>query len=166
MTRASVYERVTEGIVHELEEGAAPWVKPWSGGGNPMVPYNATSQRRYSGVNVLLLWDAALTRGYPSNAWLTFRQALGLGGHVKKGEHGCSIVYASSFTKRETDEASGEERDRQVPFLKSYSVFNIEQTEGLPETMYAVVEPKPLEDAIACRVPRYLGPESDCDWDM
>jgi antirestriction protein ArdC len=148
MTRASVYERVTEGIVRELEEGVAPWVKPWSGGGNPMLPYNTTSQRRYSGVNVLLLWGAALTRGCRSNAWLTFRQALGLGGHVKKGEHGCSIVYASSFTKRETDEASGEERDRKVPFLKSYSVFNVEQTEGLPAHMYAVVEPKPLEDAL------------------
>jgi antirestriction protein ArdC len=77
MTRASVYERVTEGIVRELEQGVAPWAKPWSGGGNPMVPYNATTQRRYRGVNVLLLWDAALTNGYRSNAWLTFRQALG-----------------------------------------------------------------------------------------
>jgi antirestriction protein ArdC len=53
-----------------------------------------------------------------------------------------------SFTKRETDEASGEERDRKVPLLKSYSVFNIEQTEGLPVHLYAVAEPKPLEDAL------------------
>jgi antirestriction protein ArdC len=148
MTRPSVYERVTEAIVVELEKGVAPWVKPWTGGGNPMLPYNATSQRRYSGVNVLLLWEAALARGYRSCSWITFRQASGLGGHVKKGEHGCSIVYASSFTKHETDESSGEERDRKVPFLKGYTVFNVEQTEGLPAQVYQVAEPKPLDEAI------------------
>jgi antirestriction protein ArdC len=148
MARPSVYERVTESIVAELEKGVAPWVKPWSGGGSAMMPYNATSQRRYSGVNVLLLWDAALSRGYRSCAWLTFRQAMGLGGHVKKGEHGCSIVYASSFTKSDTDAKTGEETEKRIPFLKSYSVFNIEQTEGLPSQVYQVAEPKPLEDAL------------------
>lgn len=60
---------------------------------------------------------------------------------MKKGGRGCSIVYASSFTKRETDEVSGEERDKKVPFLKSYTVFNVEQTEGLPAHMYAVSDP-------------------------
>jgi antirestriction protein ArdC len=148
MARPSVYERVTESIVAELEKGVAPWVKPWSGGGSAMMPYNATSQRRYSGVNVLLLWDAALSRGYRSCAWLTFRQAMGLGGHVKKGEHGCSIVYASSFTKSDTDAKTGEETEKRIPFLKSYSVFNVEQTEGLPSQVYQVAEPKPLEDAL------------------
>ena len=148
MSHASVYERVTEGIVRELEQGVAPWVKPWSGGGSVRMPYNAISERRYSGVNVLLLWSEAMVKGYRSNAWLTFRQARGLGGHVKKGSQGCGVVYASSFTKRETDEASGEERDRKVPFLKSYTVFNVEQTEGMPEHVYAVAEPKPLADAI------------------
>ena len=148
MTRPSVYERVTESIVAELEKGVAPWVKPWTGGGNPMMPYNATTQRRYSGVNILLLWDAALSHGYRSSAWLTFRQASGIGGHVKKGEHGCSIVYASSFTKNDTDSATGEETEKRIPFLKSYSVFNVEQTEGLPSQVYQVAEPKPLEEAI------------------
>jgi antirestriction protein ArdC len=85
MTRESVYERVTEDIVRELEQGVAPWLKPWSGGGSMGIPYNATSQRRYSGVNVLLLWATALERGYRSDAWLTFRQALGLGGAREAG---------------------------------------------------------------------------------
>jgi antirestriction protein ArdC len=148
MTRTSVYERVTDGIVAALEEGVAPWVKPWSGGGSAGMPYNATSQRRYSGVNVLLLWEAGLREGYRSDAWLTFRQAQGLGGHVKRGEHGTFIVYASSFTKQDTNAATGEEVERQIPFLKSYTVFNVEQTEGLPANMYAAVEAKPIDDAI------------------
>jgi antirestriction protein ArdC len=150
MTRESVYEHVTEGIVRELEQGVAPWVKPWSGGGSVGMgmPYNATSQRRYSGVNVLLLWATALERGCRSDAWLTFRQALGLGGHVKRGEHGCSVVYASTFSRTERDQDTGEERERKIPFLKSYTVFNVEQTEGLPSNMYAIVEPRPLDDAI------------------
>jgi len=80
MTRSSVYERVTEGIVRKLEQGVAPWVEPWSGGGGVSIPYNATSQRRYSGVNVLLLWSESMAKGDRSNAWLTFRQAIGLGG--------------------------------------------------------------------------------------
>jgi antirestriction protein ArdC len=108
MAHVSVYEEVTRKIIEELEQGTAPWVKPWQGGDVGM-PYNATSQRRYSGVNVLLLWGEGFAKGYRHNGWLTFKQARGLGGHVKKGSRGCSIVYASSFTKRETDEASGEE---------------------------------------------------------
>ena len=146
MARASIYERVTEEIVRELEQGTAPWVKPWEGGSAGM-PYNATSQRRYSGVNVLLLWGEAFAKGYRSQGWLTFKQARALGGHVKKGEHGCHVVYASSFTKHEQRE-DGEEEDRKIPFLKGYTVFNVAQTEGLPVQMYAVAEPKPLDDAI------------------
>ena len=77
MTRESVYEAVTGRVVRELEQGVAPWVKPWSGGGSAGMPYNATSQRRYSGINVLLLWEAGLRKGYRSDTWLTFRQAIG-----------------------------------------------------------------------------------------
>ena len=87
-------------------------------GGNPAVRYNATSQRRYSGVNVLLLWEAALTRGYRNPAWITFNQSNGLGGHVKKGEHATHIVYASTYTKRVRDATNGEESEERRPFLK------------------------------------------------
>ena len=148
MTHPSVYERVTEAILTELEKGVAPWVKPWSGGGSSALPYNATSQRRYSGVNVLLLWGEALERGYRNPAWITFNQAKGLGGHVKKGEHGCAIVYASTYTKRVRDATNGEEKEDWIPFLKFYTVFNVEQTEGLPSHLYPVAEPKPLAEAL------------------
>jgi antirestriction protein ArdC len=146
MSHATVYEEVTQKIIEELEQGTAPWVKPWQGGVGRM-PYNATSQRRYSGVNVLLLWSEAFRKGYRHHGWLTFKQARALGGHVKKGEHGCHVVYASSFTKHEQGE-DGEEQDRKIPFLKSYTVFNVAQTERLPSLIYAVPEKKPLDDAI------------------
>lgn len=147
MAHASVYEEVTQKIIKELEQGTAPWVKPWQGGDGGM-PYNATSQRRYSGVNVLLLWGAAFAKGYRHQGWLTFKQARALGGHVKKGEHGVHVVYASSVVRKERDETTGEEVEKKIPFLKGYTVFNVEQTEGLPATMYAVPEAKPLLDAI------------------
>lgn len=99
MSSASIYERVTAEIVRELEQGVAPWVRPWSEGTDALLPHNAVSERRYSGVNVLLLWQTALVKGYRNPAWLTFKQARTLDGHVQKGEHGRLVVYASTFTK-------------------------------------------------------------------
>jgi antirestriction protein ArdC len=148
MTQPSVYERVTDAIVRELAQGVAPWVRPWSRGGTPLLPYNATTQRRYSGVNILLLWGEALDKGYRNPAWITYHQAVELGGHVKKGEHGSHVVYASTFNKKVRDPASGEETDAKVPFLRFYAVFNVEQTAGLPTHLYEVGVPKPLPDAI------------------
>lgn len=131
----SVYETVTNRIVEELEQGTVPWVKPWK----TTLPYNAVSQRAYSGVNILLLWYTA----YGQPAWLTFKQARGLGGYVKKEEKSTHIVYASTYTKKGVD-SSGGETEEEIPFLKWYSVFNIEQCEGLPERLYQ--KPVPTTD--------------------
>lgn len=95
------------------------------------MPRNALSQREYTGVNVLLLW----AHQYPEAAWLTYRQARELGGYVRKAEKATQIVYASTYKKTKTDEA-GEEAEEEIPFLKWYSVFNVEQCEGLPERLY------------------------------
>jgi len=113
MAHVSVYEEVTRKIIEELEQGTAPWVKPWQGGDVGM-PYNATSQRRYSGVNVLLLWGEGFAKGYRHNGWLTFKQTRGLGGHVKKGSRGCHVVYASMFSRMEHDEDTGEEKEKKI----------------------------------------------------
>jgi antirestriction protein ArdC len=118
-----LHTEITNRIIAELEQGTAPWVKPWA----VPLPYNATTQRRYTGVNVLLLWDAP----YPRPAWLTFRQAALLGGHVRKGEHATPIVYVSKFVKGDGDD------EKVIPFLRRYYVFNVEQTEGLPDHLYA-----------------------------
>ncbi|RUX23881.1 DUF1738 domain-containing protein, partial [Mesorhizobium sp. M4A.F.Ca.ET.050.02.1.1] len=100
----------------------------------------------YQGINVLMLWAAAVEKGYATPFWLTFKQALDLGAHVRKGEKGSLVVYAGRITGTETDTATGEESETSIPFLKGYTVFNAEQVEGLPETYYA--RPAPRDETI------------------
>lgn len=139
--RASLYAEITDGIIAQLEAGCAPWVQPWdSSAAAPIgLPRNAVTGRAYSGVNILILWNAVTRFGFPTQRWLTFRQTLGLGGHVRKGARGVTVVYAARFTPerereraRETGEAPGS-----VPFLKRFTVFNVAQCEGLPERIEA-----------------------------
>ncbi|MBX9791040.1 MAG: ssDNA-binding domain-containing protein [Pirellulales bacterium] len=136
-TRTDVYERVTSKIVEALESGVRPWFQPWSvehAAGRITRPlrHNFTP---YKGINVLMLWAAAELQGYACPLWLTFNQARDLGGHVKKGEHGSPVVYASTFKKTDTNDA-GDEIEQEIPFLKQYTVFNVEQIEELPERFY------------------------------
>lgn len=144
--RASIYEAVTQSIIKELEQGTAPWIKPWKTGA-AMRPRSAVSQRPYGGVNVLILWSAAIEQGYANPAWLSYKQACDLGGHVKRGARGTRIVYVSTSkdTERRRD---GTEVQRRQYFLKAYTVFNIEQTEGLPEHLYAREAAIPIEEAL------------------
>jgi antirestriction protein ArdC len=85
----------------------------------------------YQGINTIMLWMAAVTNGYGSPHWFTFRQAKELGGNVRKGERGELVVYANRIIRTGTD-AKGEETERAIPFLKGYTVFNAEQCENLP----------------------------------
>jgi antirestriction protein ArdC len=99
-------------------------------------------------MNILLLWGEAMAKGYAAPIWMTFKQALELDAHVRKGEHGSLVVYANSITKTETNE-KGEDTEREIPFLKGYTVFNVEQIEGLPAHYYAQPEnPLPLSERI------------------
>ena len=98
--RVSLYEEITNKIITELEAGRLPWVQPW--GSNcvsaPLaMPKNAGTGRSYSGINVLILWGAVVQHGFATQSWLTFRQALSLGGNVRKGERGTTVVYADRF---------------------------------------------------------------------
>lgn len=138
--RASLYEEVTQGIIAQLEAGIFPWVQPWSSAKAGIgLPRNAGSGRAYSGINVLILWGAVIEGGYPSQDWLTFRQALAAGGCVRKGEKGRTVFYADRFVpKGEREGTSGEAHDgepRAIPFLKRFTVFNVAQCEGLPEKL-------------------------------
>jgi antirestriction protein ArdC len=140
--RADLYARVTGRIVADLEAGVRPWFKPWSAGhaaGRITRPlrHNGTP---YSGINVLLLWSEAMARGFTAPLWMTFRQALQLGAHVRKGETGSLVVYADRVIKKETDE-KGEDVERSIPFLKGYTVFNVEQIDGLPALYIAPAAP-------------------------
>lgn len=132
----TLHDTVTARIISELEAGRFPWVQPWaSSGGTPLgLPQNASTGRTYSGVNILLLWSAAVEQGRTSQRWLTFKQALALGGCVRKGEKGTMVVYADTFVpKAEQEKAAGSgEEARRVGFLKRFTVFHVDQCEGLP----------------------------------
>jgi antirestriction protein ArdC len=146
--RANLYDEVTVRIVSELEAGRFPWVQPWgkSGGTGPGLPRNALTGRAYSGVNILILWGAVIEHGFPSQSWMTFRQAQEAGGCVKKGERGQTVVYADRFTpEAEKQRAAREGGDaKAVPFLKRFTVFNIAQCEGLRPGLAS--DPGPLPE--------------------
>jgi antirestriction protein ArdC len=144
-SRADVYERVTTRILADLETGIRPWLKPWSAGhsdGRIVRPLRHNGLP-YNGINVLLLWGAAIDSGYTAARWMTFRQAVELGGFVRKGEHGSLVVYADRVTRTEQND-KGEDVEREIPFMKGYTVFNVEQIDGLPESYYdRPAAPKP-----------------------
>lgn len=144
-----LYQTVTDKILAELEAGAAPWVKPWSGGSfDTNMPHNAATKRAYSGINVVLLWSAQQAAGYPTARWLTFKQARDAGGHVRKGEKGTTVVFVSAIERTEED-ADGEEETRRIPFLKHFTVFNVAQCEGLPQSMIdGVAKPRNADERI------------------
>jgi antirestriction protein ArdC len=96
----------------------------------------------YSGINVLSLWASAMVQNFDAPIWMTFRQATELDGHVRKGEKGSLVVYADSITRKETDDKTGDEIEREIPFLKGYTVFNVDQIDGLPAVFYAKATPK------------------------
>lgn len=145
-----VYTRVTNRIIADLEKGIRTWMKPWAaehaaGKINRPLRHNGTP---YRGMNILLLWGEAVDKGYAAPIWMTFKQALELGANVRKGEHGSLVVYANTVTKTETNDA-GEDVEREIPFLKGYTVFNVEQIEKLPAHYYAQpVNPLPLSERI------------------
>lgn len=132
--KPDIYSEITTRIIADLEQGVAPWAKPWNSTGGAMtMPRNHSTSRAYSGINVLILWNAMATGGYSSNRWLTFKQAIDMGGNVRKGMKGTSIVYASSFVSvAERQKAAKDGRDeRQAFMLKRSTVFNVEQCDGL-----------------------------------
>lgn len=135
-TGSTLYSEVTDRIIAELEAGTLPWVKPWDDGRAPLgLPRNAGTDRRYSGINVLILWHTLFERGYQSQRWLTYRQAVAMGGHVRKGEQGTTVCYADKFTPKGGEEAREPDGDnpRQIAFLKRFTIFNVDQCEGLPD---------------------------------
>jgi len=146
--RASLYDEITGKIIAELEAGRFPWAQPWSTSAAvaPLgLPKNAGTGRAYSGINILILWGAVVQHGFPGQGWLTFRQALSLGGNVRKGEHGTTVVYADRFVPEDEKQRARdtEEEAQAIPFLKRFTVFNVAQCDGLPEDIAVAVPPPP-----------------------
>ncbi len=146
--RTSLYQEITDKIIAELEAGRLPWVQPWGSSAvqAPLaMPKNAATQRRYSGINVLILWGAVVQHGFPGQSWLTFRQALSLGGNVRKGERGTTVVFADRFIPDQERARAREQGDEPyaIPFLKRFTVFNVTQCDGLPADLITVPPPVP-----------------------
>ena len=136
--RVDIYARVTNAIIADLENGVRPWHRPWNAehaAGRINRPLRANGQP-YKGINVLMLWESAARQGFAAPIWMTFKQAKELGANVKKGEKGSLVVYADKMTKTEASD-DGEEATRDIYFMKGYTVFNVDQVEGLPGHFYA-----------------------------
>ena len=155
--KQDIYARVTAKIVAALEDGVRPWVSPWNGehaAGRITRPLRHNGQP-YTGINILSLWASATVQGFAAPIWMTYRQAVELGAHVRKGEKGSPVVYANSITRNETD--SGVEVARDIHFLKGYTVFNVEQIEGLPAQYTAPASPRIDVSARIARAERFFG---------
>jgi antirestriction protein ArdC len=145
--RSNFYEDITRKIIAELEAGCVPWVQPWRTAKAPFaMPQNAVTRRRYSGINILILLGAAVERGFSGQSWLTFRQALSLGGCVRKGERGTSVVYADRFVPVEAMKRASATGDQAqaIPFLKRFTVFNTDQCDGLSVDIASIVPSPPM----------------------
>lgn len=142
--KQDIYQRITDRIIAELEQGVRPWLKPWNAehaAGRITRPLRSNGIP-YQGINVIMLWSEAVARGFAAPIWMTFKQAKELGGHVRKGEKGSLVVYANTITKTETDEATGEESETAIPFMKGYTVFNVEQIDELPAHFHTPAAPR------------------------
>src|SRR5262245_16387528 len=126
---SDLYQVITDCIIAALESGVAPWIRPWTASKFGGMPYNAVSGKPYRGINVALLF----AQQYPTPAWMTFKQAKDLGAHVRKGERGSMIVFFKPFTVTDRNaeaNENGEQRERTIPMLRSFTVFNVTQIDG------------------------------------
>ena len=118
----NVYEMINDKILALLEKGTVPWKKPWNA--NTNFPKNLVSKKEYQGINIFLLACSEFNSPY----WMTFKQCQDKGGHVIKGSKSTPVIFWKWIDKKD----SGEVNDvGKIPLLRYYSVFNIEQTEGI-----------------------------------
>ena len=153
-TRPDVSSKITDKIIADLEQGVRPWSRPWSAehaAGRITRPLRHNGVP-YKGINVVMLWSASVVKGYACPLWLTFKQALELGGHVKKGETGELVVYADRITRTETDD-KGEAIEREIPFLKGYTVLMRNNAKTCPRITTPRLCPLPSPRCSALKPP-------------
>lgn len=119
-----VEDVITDRIIKQLEAGTVPWHKPWSGGED--APKNLVGKKKYRGINAFL----TACSSYASPYWLSYKQCTELGGKVKHGEHGTPVIY---WNWKEVKKDDSEEIEKSIPFMRYYTVFNLEQCEGIPD---------------------------------
>jgi antirestriction protein ArdC len=125
---SDVYSLVNDRILYALSQGIIPWKRPWTGS----LSTNYDSGKEYRGINILSLGIAEMVQGYSSPYWLTFLQAQKHGGHIKKGEKATYIVFSDKKV-REIQKEDGTTEQKVFRFVRSFPVFNWEQTECVPK---------------------------------
>ncbi|EOD4129743.1 ArdC family protein [Yersinia enterocolitica] len=127
-TKTDIYQTVTDSIISALEAGVKPWSCPWQRvPGMSGLPSNYATGAAYSGVNIMLLWSSASEQGFNDSRWMTYKQAKAEGGQVRKGEHGTTAIFYTTLEKEDDDGETD-----YIPMLKTFTVFNVEQIDGLP----------------------------------
>ena len=147
-----LYDKIANRIVVQMEDGVLPWHRPWSVNPNARVSKPLRENAvPYRGINVLILWGAAIDAGYGSPFWMTYRQAQSIGAQVRKGERATHIVFAKTAKKKERDEL-GQEVEVILPVRRVYAVFNADQIDGLPEKYVPEIpDVNPDERDAACQ---------------
>jgi antirestriction protein ArdC len=121
-SKQSIAQTITDNVIKSLESGVAPWVKPWHNRGVD-APYNPVAKRYYNGINFVQLSMMPASTDY----WVTYKQAQSVGAQVRKGSVGVPVVYFSPL--QITDKVTGDAK--KIPMLKTYTVFNADQVDGL-----------------------------------
>lgn len=133
-TKSDIYQTVTDSIISALETGVKPWSCPWQRvPGMSGLPSNYATGAAYSGMNIMLLWYSASEQGFSDSRWMTYKQAKAEGGQVRKGEHGTTAIFYATLEK-ENDAGEVEH----IPMLKTFTVFNVQQIDGLALTTETV----------------------------
>jgi len=131
MIKTDIAKEITDSIIAQLEQGIAPWVKPWSasGAGDSLAPHNPASGTFYRGIN--FVWLSMMQFGGQfgtSSKWMTYKQAQDKGAQVRKGAKGVQVVFYKPLEV--TEQGSGDKKV--IPLMKTYTVFNADFIDGLP----------------------------------
>ena len=134
--RYDFQKAITDEIIASIEAGnVLPWKCPWTRTSESAMPYNWLTKQAYSGINIILLWSAAMSLGYQRNGWLTFKQAQQLGGAVRKGEKGVRCVFAKpvEVANKDANPDEGEPESKVYFCYRPFTLFNLDQIEGLQD---------------------------------
>lgn len=131
--KQAIYQDVTDRVIRALEAGTKPWCCPWDRTGEVTLPINQSTGDFYRGINIPLLWMEQHERGFASSRWMTYRQAQAKDAQVRKGEKGTTIVFFKSLERGtgEIDTSTGETKTDRIPMLRTFTVFNLDQIEGI-----------------------------------
>lgn len=139
-----IYQTVTNQILEAMETATGQGRRLWDA--QPSLPLNLSTSKPYTGMNILILWSAAIQNGYKSPYWLTYKQASDMGGQVRKGEHAEIGIFYKPWESTDTNSDTGETETTRGAVLKSFRVFNLDQIDGIPGP---TTEPRPVFEVLA-----------------